>query len=951
MNLHYYTMNKNAVAPSAALTKYMCGVSILLLMLFSANAFGQDCGCDHWIRPTDVTDNSAKIIDWDAGPTARNVQPGQTICIEATTFLYSIRIKNVNGTSTSRITIKNCGGQAIIDNKNNGTGDNGYHALDITGSEYFNLRGDGDPNEEYGIKVQASNGHGLSIAGFSTEFEVQNLEISNTDGCGINSKTDPSCSNRDLRSFTQRNSWFHNNYLHDIGDEGMYVGYTHYPTNTYVTCNGASAVFYGHPMENIRIYDNLLERIGWDAIQVGALATGNQIYGNTIKDYATLDNGVHIHAIQLSDGGDQCDVFGNRIMPSGTGLAGVGSAVASWTNRTKIYNNLFVNTGRDNNTEGSGFVAVQIYDDNDGLNDGEFYVMNNTIINPGRGGVSMFNTGANGRINNNIIIQPNGQYVTAAPSNTNRSNNYEATSTSGAGFTGEYHLSSSSPSTILDAGLNLYSLGVTTDFDGQSRPSSGPFDIGFDEFGEVPAENRLIKINFRGTTPSYTNAEWNDWNTTPTTASAPFSDLKYTDGESSNYALTITTSFSGANGLGMTGTGVYPSEVMQTNWYVHNNTTNPGVFSLSGLDNNKVYSFRFFGSREDATGTTNRNTDYTIGSTTVSLNASNNTTETVSIENVSPVNGNVSISVKYGTGATFGYLNAMEITEVPVAVVKNVKVNFRGTTPAFSDPAWNDWNTTPTTASAPFTNLKYADGSSSNFGMAITTSFSGANGLGMSGTGIYPSEVMQTNWYVHNNTTNPGVFVLTGLNDNNTYTFRFFGSREDATGTTNRNTDYTIGVTTVTLNASNNTTQTVDIEDVSPTDGEIVISVKYGTGATFGYLNAMEIFETSGSGSSMSSMTQAEQFSQPEEHEFVSIYPVPFKDKITITFKEQVDGEVSVSLVGMEGREYFHNEGYVIDQEQPLQIDLSGSNIPRGVYLLKVQSTSGMQSKMRIVKE
>jgi large repetitive protein len=195
------------------------------------------------------------------------------------------------------------------------------------------------------------------------------------------------------------------------------------------------------------------------------------------------------------------------------------------------------------------------------------------------------------------------------------------------------------------------------------------------------------------------------------------------------------------------------------------------------------------------------------------------------------------------------------------------------------------------------------------------------------------------------------VFVLTGLNDNNTYTFRFFGSREDATGTTNRNTDYTIGVTTVTLNASNNTTQTVDIEDVSPTDGEIVISVKYGTGATFGYLNAMEIFETSGSGSSMSSMTQAEQFSQPEEHEFVSIYPVPFKDKITITFKEQVDGEVSVSLVGMEGREYFHNEGYVIDQEQPLQIDLSGSNIPRGVYLLKVQSTSGMQSKMRIVKE
>jgi hypothetical protein len=338
------------------------------------------------------------------------------------------------------------------------------------------LRGDGYQGIAYGIKVAASQAHGLSIGGFSTEFDVQNLEIANTDGCGVNSKTDPSCKNKDLRSFNQRNSFFHHNYLHDIGTEGFYVGYTHYPENPYVKCDSLPAVLFGHPMENIRIYGNRLERIGWDGIQVGGLATGNKIYDNTILQYATKRNGVHIHGIQLSGNGDQCDVFNNKILPGDRGVAGYGSAVAVWAKRTKIYNNLFVKTGVHHH------YAVQIYDEPVDDTPREFYVFNNTIIDPPFGGVSMFNADSAGKIMNNIIIQKNGNYHEKLGKRVVYSSNYDTTTLEGSGLDDRYYVTENTSTAILNAGQNLYKFGITSDAQNQPRSFIGPFDIGFDEY-------------------------------------------------------------------------------------------------------------------------------------------------------------------------------------------------------------------------------------------------------------------------------------------------------------------------------------------------------------------------------------------------------------------------------------------------------------------------------------
>jgi hypothetical protein len=948
-------------------TQLKYALFFIFLLLTVGQAYSQTCSyCNFYITLDDVTDSNAKIIEWDAGPVtatspnAKNVQPGQTICFKAINYMYTIRIKNVVGTAANPIKIRNCGGQAFIDNKNNGTTNNGYHALDISGSKHFILAGDGDANIRYGIKV-SSNGHGISLAGYSTDFEVQRIEISYADGSGINSKTDPDCVNTDVSWFVQRNSFFHDNYIHHVVEEGFYIGYTHYPINEdYYKC--PEKTLKAHGMVNVKIYNNQLDYIGRDAIQVGAMISGGEIYNNTIQEYGTRNDGAHIHGIQLSDKNDGCAVYNNRILPIGEGLAGPGCGIASWADKAKIYNNLLVRTGRDildpGNINDKGFTAIQIYDGPDLTN--AFQVLNNTIIEPGRAGISVFSEETGIRIDNNLIIQAQGRYITAAPSSATQASNFKSTSTAGLGFTADYHLSEDSPATIVGAGVNLYSIGVTTDFDNQARPSSGPFDIGADEYEVIdppPTGGRTVKINFRGTDPAPLEAEWNDWNVLPTTLSpAPtLTNIRYTDGATTTYTATLTARFSGANGLGVSGSGAYPSQVMQTNWYIHNISSTPGAVTLSGLDNTKKYSFKFFGSRKDVNGTIDRTTEYAIGGTTVTLNASNNANLTADINDISPVNGNITFTVKYGPGIEFGYLNALEMTESSVVVTKNIKVNVRGTTPAPVTPGWNDWNAAPTTTNpAPtFTNLKYSDGTSSNYNLVITTAFSGANGAGMNDAGgVYPPEIMQTNWYVHNNTTNPGVFRVTGLDNSKLYSFRFFGSREDLGGTINRSTNYTIGSTTVTLNASNNTSERVDINDVSPSNGIIVVTVKYGTDAEFGYLNAFEIFEKPG-GTSAMAMT-AEEVEDPAMENaggMITAHPVPFNNTVALTFPQKIEGRVSIVVTDIHGRKFFHENDYEISDGTVVNIDLSASGARKGLHVIRIQSTDGYKKTIHVLRE
>jgi len=174
--------------------------------------------------------------------------------------------------------------------------------------------------------------------------------------------------------------------------------------------------------------------------------------------------------------------------------------------------------------------------------------------------------------------------------------------------------------------------------------------------------SRSIYVNFSdGSYPP--PAPWNSTNKQPVQNDL-FPNLLDQNSVATTVGLKIVSNWSaignGSNYYGAyTGnnTGVYPDNVMKTSYWT--NTTKQ-TFKLYGLNSTSKYSFTFFGSRGDVTD--NRMTNYTIGTTTVSLQAASNKTNTVSINNVSPdANNEISIDLQNGTGSVYAYLNALVV--------------------------------------------------------------------------------------------------------------------------------------------------------------------------------------------------------------------------------------------------------------------------------------------------
>jgi len=105
--------------------------------------------------------------------------------------------------------------------------------------------------------------------------------------------------------------------------------------------------------------------------------------------------------------------------------------------------------------------------------------------------------------------------------------------------------------------------------------------------------------------------------------------------------------------------GIYPDNVMKTAYWIGTNVIEK--IKVGGLEPEEKYTFTFFASR---VGTGDRTTKYTIGDQTVSLNASSNSSETVSITSLANNTGEVLIEVQKAESASYGYLNSLVIERI-----------------------------------------------------------------------------------------------------------------------------------------------------------------------------------------------------------------------------------------------------------------------------------------------
>ncbi|RYF45185.1 MAG: T9SS type A sorting domain-containing protein, partial [Chitinophagaceae bacterium] len=303
----------------------------------------------------------------------------------------------------------------------------------------------------------------------------------------------------------------------------------------------------------------------------------------------------------------------------------------------------------------------------------------------------------------------------------------------------------------------------------------------------------------------------------------------------------------------------------------------------------------------------------------------------------------------------------------------SVNLNFNDGTSNTGPGQAGNWNNTNALVSPGFTvpNMISDQGQATGVNFQMVTNFSGYNYLGTTtgnNTGVYPDNVMKSFYYA--NFADTVRFRLTGLNLSSTYTVVFFGSRiNPSVGVVGA---YRIGNQVVTLNAANNTANTVQINNVKPeADGTINIMF-YGTQqGGFGYLNAMTVHGMAGTVEDPSvlktktvkdpilttivpesELSLADSQLGLSDKAKIEAYPNPFIDEVIVRMNLKKDAaKLSVLVYDLNGRIVTRKDFENLKRgfwQQKIQLGANTSN--RGVYFLRVVTDSQLVETIKLLK-
>ncbi len=435
----------------------------LILGTITGPAFGQSaCNCDYVVDKAGVYTN-AKL----------NIKPGQTVCIRAGRYDY-LRFNGFVGTASQPIRFINCGGLVSV-----GV-DAYYSGIQFNTSRYFVLSGSGDPSLQYGFKLDRSNqsASGVSVGGLSSDCEVERVEVAFAGFAGFMIKTDPSCDSTTWReNFSMYNVSLHDNYVHDTGGEGFYIGHSYY-TGVNVTCNGTQKIVYPHLIYGLQVYNNRIEHTAAEGLQYGC-APDAQIHHNTLEytgmaPFANYQN----NGIQIGGGGGG-DCYSNHL----SHVAGIGLIIVGHLGNNRIYNNVINDASLD---------GIFCDDRVGSLPNTSMLFANNTINSTGRDGIRLYNQNNTNLIVNNAITQVNAQgnqggrvftFMQGAQATMMTNVTAVAGTTLYTNESVDFRPSLNSP--LVGNGTNVSNLGVTTDLPGNSREDGSNYDVGAYKYESV----------------------------------------------------------------------------------------------------------------------------------------------------------------------------------------------------------------------------------------------------------------------------------------------------------------------------------------------------------------------------------------------------------------------------------------------------------------------------------
>lgn len=414
------------------------------------------------------------------------VHPGDTIYLAAGNR-DKLLIRNFKGTADSPVIFMNKGGAVNINTSS-------YYGIAINNCRYIKVSGQGSNGNFYGIQItKVAAGCGIGIGAMSSDFEIDHLLITHCSTEGIYAKTDPDCSFIATRNkFTQFNTNIHDNYIADIGNEGMYIGSSYYAGVT-INCNGKDTLVMPPVLNGVTINNNIVKNTGWDGIQVSSAPLHCHIYNNTVSNDSQAETLNQMSGI-LMGGGSKCNCNNNLVTDGkGDGIENHGLG------GNNIFNNIIVNAGQTylpgNLTQMKHGIFVS---DVSALQDSSVNIFFNDIINPKSDGIRFQSIKSrHNLISANLIVNP-GNYNFYPYSNTaftsndayimiplkaadvQMKNNFFSKNMSAAGIAGtDYSILPGSPLINQgDAGNGT----VTYDYYYHRRPVGGLFDIGAVEY-------------------------------------------------------------------------------------------------------------------------------------------------------------------------------------------------------------------------------------------------------------------------------------------------------------------------------------------------------------------------------------------------------------------------------------------------------------------------------------
>ncbi|WP_338397948.1 right-handed parallel beta-helix repeat-containing protein [Persicobacter psychrovividus] len=312
----------------------------------------------------------------------QGVQPGDSIMLVAGNYPF-VGLVNIRGSAQQPILILAQGGQVTI-------GGQGHHyGVSIRDCQHFRFTGKGLPGISNGIVITDQKNTGLGITGTSSDYEIDHIEISKTGFAGIQVKCDPICDQPSTwaENFTIKNIRIHDNFIHDTGGEGMYIGHTGHAIKQ-GNCKGL------HPpkMSNVYIAFNTIERTGWDGIQVTNAIEDVVILGNQLIDFSQAKHRNHSSGIFVGEGSYNVSVSNNQV------INGNGASLALFSaNAMMVFNNYISFSGAD-----GIYIGKRISNPVEQL-----VITGNTIVNPKDHGIITYNSTIGLTvIRNNMIVEP-----------------------------------------------------------------------------------------------------------------------------------------------------------------------------------------------------------------------------------------------------------------------------------------------------------------------------------------------------------------------------------------------------------------------------------------------------------------------------------------------------------------------------------------------------------------